>query len=160
MTTYNVTSDQAFNAIMKAVADSGFGLRQSNPPSFLEVQTRNTYKAWDGVISVIITPEGSGCEVSLNPTVARMDMKVGFLAVAEATGAAQMAVNKLQGHIDAKIIDIRTEKIVKAGTTKPSSKKASPTGDILDQLQKLKDLLDSEAITETEFKSLKKKLMG
>ena len=87
-------------------------------------------------------------------------MKVGFLAVAEATGAAQMAVNKLQGHIEAKITEIRTQKIVKAGTTKPSSKKASPTGDILDQLQKLKDLLDSEAITEAEFKSLKKKLMG
>ena len=161
MSTYNVSSEQAFAAVMKAVADSGFGLRQSNPPSFLEVQTRNRYKAWDGVISVIITDEGKGCSVSMNPTVARMDFgKIGYMAVAEAKGASQMAINKLQRHIESRIMEVKTSKIQKAGETKPKDSKSSNTADVVEQLLKLKELLDAGAISEAEFNGLKKKLMG
>ena len=160
MADFTLDSDSAFAACLKAIAEAGFGIRQSSPPSFLEVQTRNKYQAWDGAISVIITPSGNGCEITLNSAVARMDVRVGFMAVAEATGAAQMAENKLMRHIsDAIMATPRAKKPKASPTTNGGSVQASPTN-VLDELAKLKNLLDIGALTQDEFDSMKKKLLS
>jgi hypothetical protein len=160
MTDFTIESDAAFAACLKAIAAAGFGIRQSSPPSFLEVQTRNKYKAWDGVISVIITPAGNGCEITLNSAVARMDVRVGFMAVAEATGAAQMAENKLMRHISDEIMATprtQNKKVSQQASAAPAQ--ASSTS-VLDELAKLKNLLDIGALTQDEFDSMKKKLLS
>jgi hypothetical protein len=162
MTSYQVSCEAAFAACMKAVANSGYGMRQSNPPSFIEVQTPNRLKAWDGVLSVIITPNGTGCDITINASTYAMDFgKIGMLAKLEAEGASGMSTQKLTMQINSAMANIpisNAPKTVQVGTQE--SQKPSSNLSMLDELAKLKSLLDNGALTQDEFDAMKKKLLG
>ena len=160
MTFYNHSTDVVFAACMKAVANAGYGMRQSNPPSFLEVQTPNRIKAWDGVLSVIITPDGNGADVTINASTTAMDFgKIGMFAKLEAEGAASMSTQKLASHINHAMQNVKPQTKTVAVSTN-TNQPVQPVISVLDELAKLKGLLDSGALTQDEFDSMKKKLLG
>ena len=163
MTVYNnVSCAAAFAACMKAVANSGYGMRQSSPPSFIEVQTPNRIKAWDGVLSIIITESGTGSEVVINSSTTAMDFgKIGMFAKLEAEGAAGMSTTKLRMHIDSAMATASSNGGSSNSSSAPQAISPEPSRlSMLDELAKLKTLLDNGALTQEEFDAMKKRLLG
>lgn len=161
MAYYNISCEAAYAACLKAVGNSGYGMRQTSPPSFMEVQTRERLKGWDGVLSVIITPEGSGCEISINASTTAMNFNVGMMAKLEAEGAAGLASGKLTRLIDAAVLSApkaSQQKVAEKTATGESGSKSNMA--LLDELTKLKALLDGGVLTQEEFDQMKKKLLS
>lgn len=163
MTFVNLNEQMAHLACTKAAAQGGYGVRQSNPPSFMELQTRNHYKAWDGTLTILITPSGSGSEITINYSIAKTDFKIGFMAVAEATGAASMAASWLKSLVSSVAAELEHEaKTRQPSTSSPTTQPhvGSSSTSIVEEIMKFKKLLDAGAITQEEFDLIKSRLLS
>jgi hypothetical protein len=147
---YDASPSQVFQASLRAAAECRFGVINANADAmFLQVQTPERSKHWDGVLSVSVIPEGAGTVVTISDPLSGLPSTLGGLA---ASGAAGMTRGKLDSAIKRALQSIVQTQRPAVATTAPHS--------VADEVMKLKQLLEAGALTEAEFAAAKRRALG
>jgi hypothetical protein len=147
---YEASPSLVFQACLRAAAECRFGVVNANADvMFLQVQTRERSRHWDGVLSVTVIPEGAGAIVTISDPVTRVPVTLGELA---ASGGAGLTRGKLEAAIRRLLPSIVQARHSTIETDTPHS--------LADEVTKLKQLLDAGVLTEAEFAAAKRRALG
>jgi hypothetical protein len=155
-----ISPSRLFNAIMLAGAKLSYSIDFIDKGSFsVTFQTHKNEKFWDGRLSAFVLDQSGGAKVSVSGSADRGVTTSGRGSGNLVTAATQLAS---QGGASQQQAKLRFEIARQVKNAEDDPEVTSPifSPDLSTQISKLKDLMDSGALTQEEFEKAKAKILG
>jgi len=153
----DTSAERLWNASIQAVSALGYSVLHSDQASkVLTFNTGRSMSSWAGQdLSVTLTPSGQNCNMTLGGSLGKGGNPMGGGSQVFAWGEKGRLIQTFAAKVNALLPSV-------SEPTNPTTAPAAtpPTGDLVEQIERLAALHASGALTDAEFQNAKSRLLS